>query len=97
VFGTAFFWMYCSTAEGPGRGCSGIFDAVGLAQGAAAGEHEFADVIAVGGHVVVAQEGQPVAAAGKFGAEAGAVIAGRAAPSILGTALPGPATASQSD
>ena len=84
LIGTALFSMYSSTADAA-RGAAadvvegfGVFDAVFLAQLAAAGEDELLDVVAVGGHVVVAEERQLLAAAGQLGPQLRAVRAGRA-------------------
>ena len=56
----------------------GVFDAVFFTEGAAAGDDEFADVVAFGGDVVVAEEGEALVAFGEVVAEAGAEVAGGA-------------------
>lgn len=55
----------------------GILEAVAFAEFAVAGEDEFLDVVAVGGGIVVAEQGEFEIAFGEFGAEAGTVCAGR--------------------
>src|SRR5438552_224225 len=51
-----------------------ILDAVFLAQGTAAVEDEFSDVVAVGGDVVVAQEREPLAGPSQLSPEPGPMI-----------------------
>ena len=54
----------------------GVGDTVLGAEGAGAGEDELADVVAVGGDVVVSEEGEALFALGEFLAEARAEVAG---------------------